>query len=66
MKKVTSFWRDVCKEEIRRLPEFPKTQKNLPEFHQQKLATLGITEINRVNNSAWRNTMDVGQMDFII
>ena len=39
-KKVMSFGRNVCNEEIWRLPESPKTQKNLPEFHQQELATL--------------------------
>ena len=38
-----SFGRNVCKEEIWRLPESPKTQKNLPEFHQQKLETLAET-----------------------
>ena len=38
-KKVIYFWRDVFKEEIRRLPESSKTQKNLPEFNQQELAT---------------------------
>ena len=38
-----SFWRDVCKEEIWRLPESPNTQKNLPEFHQQELAALYVT-----------------------
>ena len=42
IKKAMSSWRDVCKEEIWRLPEIPKTSKNLPEFHKQELATLAI------------------------
>ena len=40
MKKIMSFWIEVCKEEMWRLSEFSKTQKNLPEFYQQELATL--------------------------
>ena len=36
-----SFWKEVCKEEIPRLPESPKAQTNFPEFHQYELATLG-------------------------
>ena len=39
-----SFWSDFLKEEIWKLPESPKTQKNLPEFHQQELATLGTED----------------------
>ena len=35
-------------EEIWRLPESPKTQKNLPEFHQQELATLIVAVTNEI------------------
>ena len=45
-KKVTSFWRDVCKEEIWRLLKSQKTLKNLPEFNQQELATLDVSREN--------------------
>jgi len=44
-----SFWWDVCKEEIWRFPESPKTQKNLPEFLQQELATLAIILLETLN-----------------
>ena len=37
-----SFWRNVCKEQIWRLPESPNTQKNLPKIYQQELATLMV------------------------
>ena len=40
-----SFWKDVCKEEIGRLPEFSKTQKYLPECHLHELATLVVTAV---------------------
>ena len=48
-KKVMSFWRKGYKEEIRRLPEPPKTQKILPEFYQQELATLMIGTVDNVH-----------------
>ena len=40
-----SFWRDVFKEEIWRLPESPDSKKNLPKFHQQELAALAISVV---------------------
>ena len=40
-----SFWRDVSKEEIWRLLESPKAPKNLPEFHQQELATKHVITV---------------------
>ena len=45
MKKAMSFWNDVCKEEIWKLPESPRPTKNLPEFRQQELATLGMVHL---------------------
>jgi len=48
-----SFGRNVCKEEILRLPESSKTQKNLPEFHQQELATLHTDLPHKVKTYAY-------------
>ena len=48
---LTCFSSDVCKEEIWRLPESPKTRKNLLEFNQKELATLFISEKGADSNS---------------
>ena len=49
-KKGYEFFEGFCKKEIGRLPESPKTQKNLLEFHLQELATLATAD---AINVAW-------------
>jgi hypothetical protein len=41
------FWREVCKEETGRLPEFAKTQTNLSEFNQYELATITLDQAKK-------------------